>query len=382
MIQGPKTVLLADDDAAVRWLYEIGLPSHLPGYRFATVRNGQEAIDYLNSQPVAVLITDVAMPVKDGFEVMAYVRNHHPNLPVIVIATVAPSPGNEEVRGLGAIHVLQKPVPPEVLAARILEVHGESARGRMVGLSLGMLLQLVQMERKSCSLHVRSGDSRGRLHFLSGELVNAYAFELDAEGEAAARYLLALDDVTVEFERSLHNHVRTIHTPLTTLLLDVAKEIDERGRPPITTGEGTRADDARAADAPSPSTETIGHRAAPGQLAVTATEAPPSAVAPPRVGAGVGGRNTGSAALGAAVEDLQEALPRLRQRTERTLQLLDEATPAMLEGARAVAAAGAHGFPSVVAEARMAAAWEQVNELANRLLRAAEELAPTDPTEG
>ena len=378
MIHGPKTVLVADDDAAVRWLYEIGLPPHLPGFHIATVRNGQEAIDYLNSQPVAVLVTDIAMPVKDGFEVMAYVRNHHPNLPVVVIATVAPAPGNEEIRGLGAIHVLQKPVSPEVLGARILEVHGESARGRMVGLSLGMLLQLVQMERKSCALHVRSGDSRGRLHFLSGELVNAYSFELDAEGEAAARHLLALEDVTIEFERSLHNHDRTIHTPLTTLLLDVAKDIDERGRAQAVAHPDI---DLSAAGTTAYVPEDSEPPAAPGSMAGTTTGAVAQPVVPPvpvPASTGAGGRGD---ALGGAVEDLQVALADLRQRNERTLQLFDEATPALLEGARAVAAAREHGFLSAAAEARMAAAWEQVSELTARLLQAAEALAPTERTE-
>jgi len=379
MIHGPKTVLVADDDAAVRWLYEIGLPPHLPGFHIATVRNGQEAIDYLNSQPVAVLVTDIAMPVKDGFEVMAYVRNHHPNLPVVVIATVAPAPGNEEIRGLGAIHVLQKPVSPEVLGARILEVHGESARGRMVGLSLGMLLQLVQMERKSCALHVRSGDSQGRLHFLSGELVNAYSFELDAEGEAAARHLLALDDVTIEFERSLHNHVRTIQTPLTTLLLDVAKDIDERGRAPAVAHPPVSEVDLPAAGTTAPVPEEIAPPAALVPMAgTTAGAVAPPVVPPVPASTGAGGRGD---ALGGAVEDLQAALADLRQRNERTLQLFDEATPALLEGARAVAAAGQHGLLSAAAEARMAAAWEQVSELTARLLQAAEALAPTERTE-
>lgn len=344
MIHGPKTVLLADDDDAVRLLYEVGLPPRLPGFQITTVRNGQEAIAYLTSQPVAVLVTDIAMPVKDGFEVMAHVRNHLPNLPVVVIAAAAPASGSGEILGLGAVHVLQKPVAPEVLAERILRVHGDSARGRMAGLSLATLLQLVHIERKSCALHVRSGESRGRLHFLSGELVNAYAFELDAEGEAAARHLLSLDDVTIEFERSLHNHVRTIHTPLVTLLLDTAREADEHGRE---------------------------------AAASTGIVASPFAPAAPK---GVGSGRRGDA-LGVAVGALQAALPELRQRTERTLRHLDEAMPALLEGTRAVAAARERGPQSAAAEARMAAARDEVAELATRLLRAADAFAATERAE-
>jgi hypothetical protein len=242
-----------------------------------------------------------------------------------------------------------------------------------------MLLQLVQMERKSCALHVRSGDSQGRLHFLSGELVNAYSFELDAEGEAAARHLLALDDVTIEFERSLHNHVRTIQTPLTTLLLDVAKDIDERGRAPAVAHPPVSEVDLPAAGTTAPVPEEIAPPAALVPMAgTTAGAVAPPVVPPVPASTGAGGRGD---ALGGAVEDLQAALADLRQRNERTLQLFDEATPALLEGARAVAAAGQHGLLSAAAEARMAAAWEQVSELTARLLQAAEALAPTERTE-
>jgi len=230
VISSLKTVLVADDEYAVRRFLQEGLALHLPDFEVATVADGQEAIDFLTSHPVDVVVTDIAMPVKDGFAVLAHLRNHHPNVPVVVLTAADAETIERNAPRLGMLRVVQKPATAAQVARHVLDARAETARGRMSGMPLTTLLQLLQRERKSCSLYVRSGERRGRLHFRSGELVNAYAFELDQEGEAAARYLLALDDVTIDFERSLHNHLRRIHTPLEALLLDIARERDERSR--------------------------------------------------------------------------------------------------------------------------------------------------------
>jgi CheY-like chemotaxis protein len=339
VISAPKTVLVVDDEPAVRWLLQQGLPKHLADYQVATVGNGQEAIDYLNAYPVEVLVTDIVMPVKDGFELLAHVRNRHPNLPVVVLATMAPDAVLRSAPKLGAMHVIQKPAAPEAVARCVLDARADTARGRMAGVPLSTLLQLMQLERKTCSLLVRSGERKGRLHFLSGELVNAYAFELDVEGEEAARHLLALDKVTIDFERSLHNHVRKIHTPLSSLLLEVATQLDERTRDADSVvGVGEHD------EAPKP------HPAAPATAAVVP---PPS--------------------LDEAIAGLQRAIGGLRTRTGHTARALGDAAPELARGARAAAAASL-GSARVGDDAGLAAAWLAVSELAARLAGAAEAL--------
>ncbi len=336
MISSPKTVLVADDEHAIRRLMQEALPHHLPGFEVAVVADGQEAIDYLSSHPVDVVVTDIAMPVKDGFAVLAHVRNHHPNLPIVVLTAAEVEGIQREAPRLGLLRVLQKPASAAQVARQLLEARSETARGRMSGFPLATLLRLLQLERKTCSLHVRSGERRGRLHFRSGELVNAYAFELDEEGEDAARYLLSLDEVTIDFERSLHNHLRRIHTPLETLLMDVARRIDER------------------------------RRDAGGD---------PTAVASPASG---GARADERSPLASAATDLQAAIGGLRGRTEVVARALDAAAPALATVAQALAAD--ERTPTAAEERRIAAAWSEVTELAQRLARAADALgAPADP---
>ena len=346
MIRSPKTVLVVDDEHAVRQLMRQGLPPHLPGFEVATAANGQEAIDYLTAHPVEVVVTDIAMPVKDGFELLAYVRNNHPNLPVVVLTVAAAQRVIDDAPPLGALRVLQKPASPAKVAQHVLGARSETARGRLTGVPLAPLLELMQLERKTCSLLVRSGERRGRLHFLSGELVNAYAFELNREGEAAARYLLALDEVTIDFERSLHNHVRRIHTPLATLMLDVARALDERRH------------DLEVA------TDPAGDRA----------EGTPDV--------GVAHAPHGAPAIAPSLEDaaahLHLALAGLRSRTDDTTRALGEAAPGLADCVQVLAAAAPAS--TLDDERRFTSAWGEVSELARRLARAADALGtPADP---
>jgi CheY-like chemotaxis protein len=245
----PPTVLIVDDEPAVRWLLQQGLPPFLPGFALATVANGQEAIDYLEAYPVDALVTDIAMPVKDGFDLLAHVRNHRPELPVVVLATMTPREVSAGAPQLGTLHVLQKPASPELVARHLLQARSAKGGEPRTGAPLATLLELMRLERKTCALLVRAGDQKGRLHFVSGELVNAYAFGLDVEGEDAARHLLALQGVTIDFERSLHNHVRTIHTALETLLLDAAAPPEAAIDPPAAAGPRAAAAAEDAADA-------------------------------------------------------------------------------------------------------------------------------------
>ena len=347
MIDGSKTVLVADDDPATCWMYQRSLPDHLPGFRVATVGHGQEAIDFLSAVPVAVLVTDIAMPVKDGFDLLAHVQNHHPNLPVVVIAAIAPRTDAGTPPSHGALRLLRKPVPPAELAQHVLAAYDEAAGGGLAGVSLVPLLRLVQAERKSCALHLRSGERSGRLHFVAGELVNAYAADLDLEGEDAARHLLGFDDVTIEFGRSRHDHVRRIHVPLETLLRETGGgpvAVPVAQEPIATAGEPAAPPAAHAAPAP--------------PLAPPAPE--PPAASPP---------------VERATDDLQGALARLRQRSQHAARSLTDAVPALHDGARALATARRDTAANA---AHTAGSWRAISALAARLAHATEALGP-DP---
>ena len=272
-----RSVLVVDDDPAVRRLLREGLPMHLEGTTVTTAVHGGDAIQHLCKHPVNAIVTDVSMPIMDGFTLLAYVRKHHPNLPVVVLSAMAAETVMAGAPELGMLRILRKPASPAQVAEALKGAYAESASGRLTGVPLAALLHLIQIERKSCSLLVRSGERKGRLHFLSGELVNAYSFELGTDGEAAARQVLGWHTVTVDFERSLHNHQRLIHTPLQALLLDVATAQDERERLAARAAPGPydAEPSAQTAEPSTPTTEPSEPTAEPSDRSATPSTAAP-----------------------------------------------------------------------------------------------------------
>lgn len=108
--------------------------------------------------------------------------------------------------------------------------------GEIRGVSLPHLLQMLQWEKRTLAVKVQDTDNWGRLHLLRGDIVDAFEHTGGQSGEPAALHLLGLPHPRLNLERSYHNQRRVIHTPLTTLLMEAMKRLDET---PITPHEDT-----------------------------------------------------------------------------------------------------------------------------------------------
>jgi predicted regulator of Ras-like GTPase activity (Roadblock/LC7/MglB family) len=122
------------------------------------------------------------------------------------------------------------------------------AQGHFRGISLLTVLQVVQLDRTTCTLVVENGGQRGRLHFVDGELVDAETGVL--AGTAAAYEIVGWREGDVAIDRATNASRRRIGRPLTAILLDVSKMIDE-GR--LAPGNGAAAALGSAAGGEHPS---------------------------------------------------------------------------------------------------------------------------------
>jgi len=110
-----KTVLLADDESAITFLFELELTRL--GYSVITAHNGTEAarIGSDLNQPIDVLITDWKMPGLNGDVLARQLREGRPSLAVILMS------GYDEVEELARTFdparatFLRKPVSPALL---------------------------------------------------------------------------------------------------------------------------------------------------------------------------------------------------------------------------------------------------------------------------
>ena len=106
MPKHPK-VWIADDDRSIRWVLERALKQ--AGIDNESFADGDELLRQIAREKPDVIISDIRMPGTDGLELLARIRNHHPELPVII--TTAHSDLDSAVASYekGAFEYLPKP---------------------------------------------------------------------------------------------------------------------------------------------------------------------------------------------------------------------------------------------------------------------------------
>ncbi|MDX1679924.1 MAG: response regulator [Akkermansiaceae bacterium] len=117
-----KTALIADDDRTIHsvLVYFLGRA----GYRIESVFNGLQALEVARQEAPDVLILDVTMPIKGGFETLME-WNQDPELkeiPVIMLTASQDEENESRAKGAGATHYLTKPFSPESLVRLADEV--------------------------------------------------------------------------------------------------------------------------------------------------------------------------------------------------------------------------------------------------------------------
>ena len=110
-------ILLAEDDPLLGDGLRAGLRQL--GFVVDWVRNGEAAERELRAEPYAAAVLDLGLPLKDGLDVLAAVRQSGVTLPVLVLTARDAVP--ERIRGLdlGADDYIVKPVDLNELAARL-----------------------------------------------------------------------------------------------------------------------------------------------------------------------------------------------------------------------------------------------------------------------
>lgn len=82
MSQQPS-LLVVDDELLIRdLLYDFFTGQ---GWTIAVAENGEKALQVLKSRTVDVVLTDVRMPEMDGMTLVKELKQHHPDLPVVVM---------------------------------------------------------------------------------------------------------------------------------------------------------------------------------------------------------------------------------------------------------------------------------------------------------
>jgi two-component system, cell cycle sensor histidine kinase and response regulator CckA len=126
---GGELLLVVDDEPGVREITELSLTSH--GYRVVTAVDGREGLEAVDEHrdELAAVITDLMMPVADGYELLAGLRERGERVPAIAISGLNTSQAAERAAAAGATRFLAKPYETPELLRTIRDVLAEHADG-------------------------------------------------------------------------------------------------------------------------------------------------------------------------------------------------------------------------------------------------------------
>lgn len=112
-----KTVLVVDDDKAVRKLIEISLEREHIYVTHAS--SGETALELLKINSFDLVILDILMYDIDGYEVLTQIRKNDPDIPVIILSGLNADSDKVLGFGIGADDYITKPFRPMELNARV-----------------------------------------------------------------------------------------------------------------------------------------------------------------------------------------------------------------------------------------------------------------------
>ncbi len=109
-------ILIAEDEKDIRNLLKLQL--EMEGYTVFTVKDGMEALEFIQNETIDLAILDVMMPRLDGFNLLRKIRQTS-NMPVIFLTARGDEMDKILGLGLGADDYLAKPFSMAELLARV-----------------------------------------------------------------------------------------------------------------------------------------------------------------------------------------------------------------------------------------------------------------------
>ena len=118
------TLLLAEDSVTIQRVIELTFADE--DIRVIAVGDGQQAIDRLAADPPDIVLADIGMPERDGYEVATFIKEDPAlaHIPVVLLTGAFESVDEDRARQVGCDAVLVKPFEPQVVIDRVHELLG------------------------------------------------------------------------------------------------------------------------------------------------------------------------------------------------------------------------------------------------------------------
>jgi two-component system response regulator PilR (NtrC family) len=115
--QPSHSVLVVDDDDAIRLIMTRILAR--AGFAVTQAADGREAIQKIQHHRFDAILLDLMMPNTDGYEVIAYVKQHHPGQRGVIVVSAAAVRAFDKIDMTVVAATLRKPFDLDALVAAV-----------------------------------------------------------------------------------------------------------------------------------------------------------------------------------------------------------------------------------------------------------------------
>jgi DNA-binding response OmpR family regulator len=120
-------VMVADDDASVR--ESLGKVLREAGYDVVLAKDGGEAVERFNAHEIDLLLLDLSLPIRDGWDAYERITSKAPELPIIIITGKANQHDIAVAAGVGAL--MEKPLDVAELLQAMRQLLAEPKEARL-----------------------------------------------------------------------------------------------------------------------------------------------------------------------------------------------------------------------------------------------------------
>ena len=221
-----KNVLIVDNDSFLRHAFAGLIKSQSGFFSAYSAGNATTAIELVETGSFQIVIVGVNLSELEVYELVTHMAKHQPQIRVILFTGSASSLLRTQIRQLTNTVHFDHTRDFGQLTRRLFTELRIDFGGRVHGCSISSFLQMMELERRSCTLHISAKGQTGFLYLTEGEPVAASLPPLS--GKVAALAILAWKNVTIDIDYTPPDRMREFREPLMNLLLEAGRQDDEK----------------------------------------------------------------------------------------------------------------------------------------------------------
>lgn len=199
-----KRILVVDDDKAIQKILQTRLTHE--GYQVSCANNGQEALERIARQKPDLIISDVMMPVMNGFEFYKQVKSKEETKPIPVLIFTSYPEMSDSFLVIGADAFVAKPFHPDEVLYRMRQLlSGMSVQSLKISRAGGQPKESLK-EVVNGKLILLTADQEDFMEYLTKELKKRrYQYVLIRTGQDVLRKAVELHPKIILMNIQLEN---------------------------------------------------------------------------------------------------------------------------------------------------------------------------------